>query len=260
LEYWQGIHDVVDRTRSTRTCATWRWSPERISYQYNVVESEGILRAPTICGCPRRSWCSSLFVGFLFLVLHVLLSFQLQHLFVARAIHTYSGQATLKPNLPNPQNHAIIYTTKTPPEELSYVAADGTVKREDLMKDPIRVNSELDGPEGNLGALSRINYSKIYTVEKDVRVLNIGIVSKECIPSLEADSPLKRASRIGKDGTRSRTRSKPSSRMLVAGNASSNPQGSDSEPNLLSNANMTSLSGKLNGRKHKPHSAHRSSR
>jgi hypothetical protein len=103
-------------------------------------------------------------------------------------IHTYSGQATLKPNLPNPQEHAIIYTSENPPEECSYEEADGTIVRENLFKDPIKVKREHNGPEGDLGVLSRLNYSKIYTVENYVRVLNIGMVAEESLHSLLANS------------------------------------------------------------------------
>jgi hypothetical protein len=57
-----------------------------------------------------------------------------------------------------------------------------------LSKDPIKVIREQEDREGDLGALSRINYSKIYTVEKYVRVLNIGMVDKMSLRSLETNS------------------------------------------------------------------------
>ena len=47
---------------------------------------------------------------------------------------------------------------------------------------------EQSGPEGDLGSLSRINYSKIYTVENYVRVLNIGMVTAESLPLLRDNS------------------------------------------------------------------------
>lgn len=108
-----------------------------------------------------------------------------------RPIHTYSGQATLKPNLPEPQQHAIIYTSEHPPNEYWYQTADGTVVAEDLSKDPIKVHREQKGPEGDLGTLSRINYSKVYTIENYVRVLNIGMVEDDWIPTLKYNSFLK---------------------------------------------------------------------
>ncbi len=93
-------------------------------------------------------------------------------------------QATLKPNLPDQQQHAIIYTSKTPPDEKWYYANDGSVVRENLNKDPIKVIREQRGPEGDLHPASRLNYSKIYTVENYVRVLNIGKVHPDFLESM----------------------------------------------------------------------------
>jgi hypothetical protein len=56
------------------------------------------------------------------------------------------------------------------------------------MRDPIKVKREQKGPEGDLGSSSRLNYSKIYTVENYVRVLNIGMVTEECLSSLRYNS------------------------------------------------------------------------
>lgn len=106
-------------------------------------------------------------------------------------IHTYNGQATLKYNLPEPSQHAIIYTSKHPPPEYSYRADNGQIVQEDLSKDPIKVVREQEGPEGGLDPLSRINYSKVYTVEYYVRVLNIGMVADESISSLIRNSIVK---------------------------------------------------------------------
>jgi hypothetical protein len=65
------------------------------------------------------------------------------------------------------------------------------VVRENLSKDPIKVRSEQSGPDGDLGPLSRLNYSKVYTVEHYVRVLNIGMVEKSCLQSLQESSFVK---------------------------------------------------------------------
>lgn len=108
-----------------------------------------------------------------------------------RAVQTYSGQGTLKSNLPNPHNHAIIYTSKKCPPELSNTDKDGNVVIEALTLDPIRVTSEQSGPEGVLHPASRINFSKLYTVEKNVRVLNIGMVHANSMEALQNYSPLK---------------------------------------------------------------------
>ncbi|KAN0095181.1 hypothetical protein V8E51_015892 [Hyaloscypha variabilis] len=112
---------------------------------------------------------------------------------ICSPIQTYSNQATLKSNLPDRQQHAIIYTSRECPKEYSYKAQDGSTVREGLTKDPIRVQSEQEGPEGILHPLSRLNYSKIYTVENYVRVLNIGMVHKDYISSLWRNSMIYRA-------------------------------------------------------------------
>jgi hypothetical protein len=107
------------------------------------------------------------------------------------AVHSYGGEGTLKKKLPDPENHAIIHTSKEPPEQLSVVDEYGETIFEELTKDPIKVNSECTDREGMLSPQSRINYSKIYCVEKDVRVLNIGMVDEGSMVPLMFDSPLK---------------------------------------------------------------------
>lgn len=114
-----------------------------------------------------------------------------------RPIHTYNGQATLKPNLPERQQHAIIYTSQDCPPEHWYTATDGSIVKENLTKDAIRVKREQKGPEGDLGEYSRLNYSKIYTVENYVRVLNIGIVERDWLPALNANSYVKNSETLG---------------------------------------------------------------
>ncbi|KAF7900669.1 uncharacterized protein EAF01_007971 [Botrytis porri] len=97
-------------------------------------------------------------------------------------IQTYSGQATLKPNLPAPRRHTIIHTTPQAPEVYSYSADDGQKISENIVLDPIQVNSERSHePEGLLKSLSRLNYSKVYTVEHYFCVLNIGMVASNSI-------------------------------------------------------------------------------
>jgi hypothetical protein len=109
-----------------------------------------------------------------------------------RAIHTYNGWATLKHNLPDPENHAIIYTTPQPPTPFSYRDNQtGVLYSEKLLKDSIKVNSDSTEKECMLDERSRINYTKTYTVEKDVRVLNIGKVDKRSLNALRQASPFK---------------------------------------------------------------------
>ncbi|KAF4633929.1 hypothetical protein G7Y89_g4181 [Cudoniella acicularis] len=116
---------------------------------------------------------------------------------ICSPIHTYNGQATLKPNLPERQQHAIIYTSQDCPPEHSYVANDGSIVKENLSKDPIKVHKDQKGPEGDLGVYSRLNYSKIYTVENYVRVLSIGMVERDWLPTLIANSHVKPSETLG---------------------------------------------------------------
>jgi hypothetical protein len=84
--------------------------------------------------------------------------------------------------------HAIIYTSSAPPKEKSYEASDGSVIWEGLTKEPIKVIRQQKDQEGNLDEASRINYAKIFTVEKDIRVLNIGLVHRGSMSSLLSSS------------------------------------------------------------------------
>jgi hypothetical protein len=93
---------------------------------------------------------------------------------------------------------AIIYTSKHCPQECSYKAEDGTIVWEELSKDPIKVRGEQEGPEGELEPESRLNYSKIYTVENYVRVLNIGMVDTNSLPSLRRNSMIYRETPVEK--------------------------------------------------------------
>jgi hypothetical protein len=110
-----------------------------------------------------------------------------------RAIRTYDGWATLEPNLPDPHNHAIIFTSDETPMPHSYMTTYGVLYSEELSKEPIRVVREQSDREGELDSKSRINYTKVYTVEKYVRVLNIGIVDKRSLNALREASPIKPA-------------------------------------------------------------------
>jgi hypothetical protein len=74
------------------------------------------------------------------------------------------------------------------PAEYSYDAGGGDIVRENLTRDPIKVKREQSGPEGDLGVHSRLNYSKVYTVENYARVLKIGMVDKDSLQSLKHNS------------------------------------------------------------------------
>ncbi len=117
-----------------------------------------------------------------------MLIFLVSNICETRPINTYNNQACLKPNLPDVQSHAIIYTQNEVPPENRYRKTDGTIVRENLIKDPVKVRRELKDREGDLGQFSRINYAKIYTVENYVRVLNIGMVCPESMQSFQHDN------------------------------------------------------------------------
>jgi len=117
-------------------------------------------------------------------------------------IQTYSGQATLKPNLLDAEQHAIIYTGFTIPPEYFYVTVHGDRVSERLTKRPIRVKSEQPDAEGTLDPLSRLNYGKIYTVEHYVRVLNIGMVHRDSMKILGEDCVWRRAAAVPRAKTK----------------------------------------------------------
>jgi hypothetical protein len=72
------------------------------------------------------------------------------------------------------------------------------VVQEGLSKDPIKVKSENPRPEGDLGTGSRLNYSKVYTVEHYVRVQNLGMVEKASLPTLQQNSLVKQRETLEK--------------------------------------------------------------
>ncbi|KAI9741065.1 MAG: hypothetical protein M1834_002778 [Cirrosporium novae-zelandiae] len=88
-------------------------------------------------------------------------------------ISTYGGQGTLKPGL-NPELHAIIHMEDQPPQ-----------RRQDetqMTKEPIQVRAA--GPEQKLDRMSRLNFGKVYTIEHNVKVANVGKVNEMSMPKL----------------------------------------------------------------------------
>lgn len=81
-------------------------------------------------------------------------------------IHTYGGQATLKPGC-SPEDHSVIYTSPTAPAPFP---------EERITKQPIRVI-----PRGgqSLRPESRLNFGKTYCVEHYCPVINIGRIIGE---------------------------------------------------------------------------------
>lgn len=107
-------------------------------------------------------------------------------------IHTYGNKGVAKRgfNEIDVQGHAVIYMTGTTP----YAAPE----EPRMSKIPIQVdpaqdkNQELDPKKTRLDLkkirlepMSRINFTKVHTVEHEVKVLNIGTVSKKSMPNFE---------------------------------------------------------------------------
>jgi hypothetical protein len=81
-------------------------------------------------------------------------------------ILTYNHKGTLAPGI-NRDSHAIVYTNPPGPERLR-----GEPK---FLRSPIEIIPKT--PRDRLGPDSRINYTKIYTVEHNVKVMFIGHVA-----------------------------------------------------------------------------------
>lgn len=96
--------------------------------------------------------------------------------FIYRPINTYGGRGVSRPNLSREdrQAHAIIYMSDTQPGKLA--------SETDLIKQPIAVDKA--SADQTLAATSRINFSKIHTVEWNVKVMNVGKVSRKSMPYL----------------------------------------------------------------------------
>ncbi|RFU31079.1 hypothetical protein B7463_g5257, partial [Scytalidium lignicola] len=83
-------------------------------------------------------------------------------------ILTYGGRGTAKPGV-KPELHSQVYSSKHVP---------GLLKGETpgALQSPIRI--KVDSDKNKLDEASRLNYSKIYTVEHNVKVVFIGEVDK----------------------------------------------------------------------------------
>ncbi len=89
-----------------------------------------------------------------------------------RPISTYNGRATTKPGV-DPQSHAIVYARNSKPVRLE--SEDG------MTKEP----KEIELAQGqNLHPLSRVNFAKVYTMEHNVLVMNIGKVASTSMARL----------------------------------------------------------------------------
>ena len=88
-------------------------------------------------------------------------------------VNTYGGQGTLKYGL-NVQDHALIYTGATPPPLL--------LGEEELEKEPLRIIPTDSSYE--LDVASRVNFGKVYTVEHNLKVKDVGLISEQSLPKL----------------------------------------------------------------------------
>ncbi|KAL4749171.1 hypothetical protein BDW72DRAFT_140391 [Aspergillus terricola var. indicus] len=82
------------------------------------------------------------------------------------AITTYNGRGVAKRGV-DPDKHAIVYMRGTMP-----TLGAGEPR---MIKEPLEVAPE--NPDERLDSMSRLNFSKIYTVEHNVKVLPIGRIS-----------------------------------------------------------------------------------
>jgi hypothetical protein len=89
------------------------------------------------------------------------------------ALHTYNGQGTTKPGV-HAQDHAAAYA----------VGSKLKLKTGEKMdKEPFRIKVE-DSKE-KIDPMTRINFSKLYTVEHNVRVMKVGRIVDDDLPRLK---------------------------------------------------------------------------
>jgi hypothetical protein len=93
------------------------------------------------------------------------------------AISTYGGRGTLKQGC-TPSEHAVVYLTGTQPTLL-----DGEWER-GMTKDPIEI--EPTSATETMGPTSRLRFGKIHSIEWNVKVREIGVVSRKHMSKLLA--------------------------------------------------------------------------
>jgi len=89
-------------------------------------------------------------------------------------IHTYGRRGSGKPGI-DLEAHAIIHMEGEPPERTEMDAG--------IVKEPLEVKP--DSRREKLHPLSRLNFSKVYTVEHNVKVKSIGRISKQSMPNFK---------------------------------------------------------------------------
>jgi hypothetical protein len=94
-----------------------------------------------------------------------------------RPINTYNRQGVTKPGLTREDMwaHSIIHMTDTQPFCLPE-------EEKSLVKKAIAVEKAAE--DQKLDPMSRLNYRKVYTIEHNVKVMNVGRVTRDSIPVL----------------------------------------------------------------------------
>jgi hypothetical protein len=94
-------------------------------------------------------------------------------------INTYGGQGVSKHGLSDSERkaHAVIHSSNTSP------GIKGSEKGS-MIKSPIAV--DMASAEQKLDRMSRLNFSRPHSVEWNVKVMNVGMVTKKSMPSLMA--------------------------------------------------------------------------
>lgn len=88
---------------------------------------------------------------------------------------TYNGQGTNKAGI-DASSHAIVHMEDQIPTALPSELAKG------MNKEPLAVAAAK--PDQKLDPMCRVNFAKIYTVEHNVKAMNVGIISPKSMPKL----------------------------------------------------------------------------
>ena len=86
---------------------------------------------------------------------------------------TYGGQGTSKPGI-EASSHAIAYMSNSHPGRLPSETG--------MTKQPICIDPA--SPDQKLDLTTRINFARVYTVEHNVKVMDIGIVAESSMHHL----------------------------------------------------------------------------
>jgi hypothetical protein len=95
------------------------------------------------------------------------LSYQPTLIILFSPITTYGGKGVAKAGV-DPSKHAIVYMRGSVPNPN---ADEPRMTKEPLEVEPARYDEKLD-------EMSRLNFGKVYTVEHNVKVHNVGMISR----------------------------------------------------------------------------------